>query len=148
MGHQMRYYGKPNSRKCWLICKARFLPIYSSSNQQAEALNIPPSEYSIPPLSDPSTRTKTLRGGTRGRGTYPPRGATRGRGARGGSSRSLDLRPRSILVPGVVGTEKETSVREWVIMNYADAICEVSTDDDKGMIVKFRERYEAEEVLP
>jgi hypothetical protein len=48
----------------------------------------------------------------------------------------------------VVGTEKETSVREWVIMNCADAICEVSTDDDKGMIVKFKERYEAEEVLP
>jgi hypothetical protein len=52
------------------------------------------------------------------------------------------------MVPGVIGTDKETAVREWVIMNCADAECETSTDDEKGLIIKFRERYEAEEVVP
>ena len=109
---------------------------------QAKALNIPPSEYTIPPLSD--TRTKSaFRGSYRGRGSIP-RGA-RGRGG-GGVSRSLDLRPKTIFVPGIVGTDHETSIREWVIMNCADATCEPSPEDSTGVIVKFKERYEAEEV--
>ena len=45
-----------------------------------------------------------------------------------------------------MGTESETSIREWVIMNCADAVCEAS-EDGKGLVVKFKERYEAEEVL-
>ena len=61
-------------------------------------------------------------------------------------SRSLDLRPKSILVPGIVGTDKETSLREWVIMNCADAVCDAAPDDSRGIVVKFKERYEAEEV--
>jgi hypothetical protein len=72
----------------------------------------------------------------------------RGARGRGGSSRSLDLRPKSILVPGVIGTDKETAVREWVILNCANAECETSVDDEKGLLITFRERYEAEEVVP
>jgi hypothetical protein len=109
---------------------------------QAKALNIPPSEYTIPPLSD--TRTKSsFRGSYRGRGS-----TLRGGRGRGGGSRSLDLRPKSIFVPGIVGTDRETSIREWVIMNCADATCEPSPEDTTGVIVKFKERYEAEEVPP
>ena len=109
---------------------------------KAKALNIPPSEYTIPPLSD--TRTKSSRGSYRARG-YPPRG--RGRGG-GSSSRSLDLRPKSILVPAIVGTDAETSVREWVISNCADATVDTAPEDTTALIVKFKERYEAEEVPP
>lgn len=111
---------------------------------QAKALNIPPSEYTIPTLSDTRTKT-TFRGSYRGRG-FIPRGG-RGRGG-GGASRSLDLRPKSIFVPAIVGTDHETSIREWVIMNCADATCEQSPEDSTGIIVKFKERYEAEEVRP
>jgi hypothetical protein len=109
---------------------------------QAKALNIPPSEYTIPPLSDSRAKT-TFRGSYRGRGSFPRRGRSRGGG---GVSRSLDLRPKSIFVPGIVGTDHETSIREWVIMNCADATCEPSPEDSTGIIVKFKERYEAEEV--
>ena len=113
---------------------------------KAKALNIPPSEYTLPPLSDTRTKTSsTFRGGSyRSRG-YPPR--SRGRGA-GGSSRSLDLRPKSILVPAIVGTDAETSVREWVISNCADAVVETAPEDATALVVRFKERYEAEEVNP
>ena len=107
-------------------------------------MNIPPSEYALnAPLSD--TRTKsTFRGGApyRGRGSF----RARGRGRRPTLSRSLDLRAKAVIVQGILGTESETSVREWVIMNCADAVCEVS-EDGKELVVKFKERYEAEEVL-
>lgn len=110
-------------------------------------MNIPPSEYTLPPLSD--TRTKTTFRGDSYRGRiYNPRGRG-GNRPRGSSSRSLDLRPKSIYVPGILGTDSETSIREWVIMNCADAIC---TPEDSaeaaggGIVVKFKERYEAEEV--
>jgi hypothetical protein len=105
-------------------------------------LNIPPSEYSIPPLSDTRTRPG-FRGGYRGRPHFARGG--RGRG-RGGSSRSLDLRPKSIFVPSIAGTDKETSIREWLIVNSGDAACETSPEDPTGIVVKFKERYEAEEV--
>ena len=109
-------------------------------NHQAKAMNIPPSEYNIPPLSDIRTKPN-FRGAYRGRGVHHyPRGRGRGGAA---SSRSLDLRPKSIFV---AGTTHETSIREWVIMNCADATCESSSEDPKGVIVKFKERYEAEEV--
>jgi len=112
---------------------------------QAKALNIPPSEYTLPALSSPLPRTKTFRGGYRGR-PYQERGG-RGRGRGGTSSRSLDLRPRSILVPGIIGTEKETAIREWLVVNSGEAVCEtLDGDTGKGMVVKFKERYEAEEV--
>lgn len=105
-------------------------------------MNIPPSEYTAPPLSDTWTKP-TFRGSYRGR-PYFPRGG-RGRG-RGGSSRSLDLRPKSVLVSSIAGTDKETSFREWLIVNSGDAVCENAPEDPTGIIVKFKERYEAEEV--
>jgi len=116
-------------------------------------LNIPPSEYGLPPLSDTKV---SFRGGFRGRARgFPPRGRPRG-GPGGGPSRSLDLRPKSIYIPKIIGTPTETSIREYVISNYADATVETTVEDEKGripednalgMIVKFKERYEAEEVL-
>ena len=119
-------------------------------------MNIPPSEYSLPPLSDTHTKA-SLRGGYRGRGRgrgFHPRGRPRGASG-GGFSRSLDLRPKSIYIPKIIGTPTETSIREYIISNYADATVETTIEDEKGripedhslgMIVKFKERYEAEEV--
>jgi hypothetical protein len=95
------------------------------------------------PLTDKRTNT-TYRGSYRGRASYVPRG--RGRGGRGGSSRSLDLRPKSILVPGIVGTDNESAIREWIVMNASDAICESPAEDSSSMIIKFKERYQAEDV--
>lgn len=121
--------------------KAHLQKMLSDLQNQANALNTPPSEYTLPPLSD-STRTKS-RGSYRGRGAYPTRG--RGRG-RGGMTRSLDLRPKAILVSEIMGSEKETAIREWLIMNCADAVCDVAEEDERSLVIKFRERYEAEEV--
>jgi hypothetical protein len=91
----------------------------------------------MPPLSD--TRTKT---------TYRPYRArpyrARGRGFFGGASRSLDLRPKGVVVPVVNGGKEESRVREIVMMNFGDAV--VSTEEEGGMLVAFKERYEAEEV--
>ena len=40
-------------------------------------------------------------------------------------------------------------IREWVIMNCGDGTgVEVTGEDGKGLVVAFRERYEAEEVSP
>ena len=40
-------------------------------------------------------------------------------------------------------------IREWVIMNCGDGTgVEVAGEDGKGLVVAFRERYEAEEVSP
>jgi len=108
---------------------------------KASALNIPRSEYELPPLSDSTTRA-TYRGSYRGRG----RGFMRGSRGRGGSSRSLDLRPKAILVSDIQETDKETAIREWLVMNCPTATFEL--DNSKGLIVKFRERYEAEGVCP
>lgn len=33
-------------------------------------------------------------------------------------------------------------------MNCTNAECETSVDDEKGLLITFRERYEAEEVVP
>jgi len=50
-------------------------------------------------------------------------------------------------VPGIIGTEKETAIREWLVVNSGEAVCEsLDGDNGKGMVVKFKERYEAEEV--
>jgi len=136
--------------------KAHLQKMLTDLKNQAKALNIPASEYTLPPLSDPRTKS-TFRGSTyRGRARALPRGGR----VRGSSSRSLDLRPKSILVPNIIGTSSETAIREWVIMNCADAIVETTvattttvTDvgstnvGGAGIIVKFKERYEAEEFL-
>ena len=104
-------------------------------------MNIPPSEYTLPdrPLSD-SHHRGSYRGSLRGRG----RGSMRPNRGRGGSSRSLDLRPKSVLVADIQETDKETAIREWLVMNCPTASFE--HDNSKGLIIKFRERYEAEGV--
>ena len=141
---------KHTFKKCSQNSKTRYCPPLplpkAFLTSQAKALNIPPSEYTLPALSSSLPRTKTFRGGGyRGR-PYQERGG-RGRGRGGTSSRSLDLRPRSILVPGIIGTEKETAIREWLVVNSGEAVCEsLDGDNGKGMVVKFKERYEAEEV--
>lgn len=61
-------------------------------------------------------------------------------------SRSLDLRPKSIHVAGILGTKHETPIREWLIMNCSHAIVETAPKD--SLIINFKERYEAEEVAP
>jgi hypothetical protein len=48
-----------------------------------------------------------------------------------------------VLVPAVSGGKEESRVREIVMMNFGDAV--VSTEGG-GMLVAFKERYEAEEV--
>ena len=119
-------------------------PYQNLSHQQANKLNIPPSEYTMPPLSDTRTKSTYSRGGYRGRGNYASRALPRGRG-RGGFSRSLDLRPKSIQISEIHGTDNETSVREWLIMNSADATTETGAND--SLIITFKERFEAEEVI-
>jgi hypothetical protein len=47
-------------------------------------------------------------------------------------------------VPDIQETDKETAIREWLVMNCPSATFE--PDNSKGLIVKFRERYEAEGV--
>lgn len=47
-------------------------------------------------------------------------------------------------MPDIQETDKETAIREWLVMNCPSATFE--PDNSKGLIVKFRERYEAEGV--
>jgi len=99
---------------------------------QANALNIPPSEYT---LSD-NRGKPTFRGHSYRSRSFRPR-------ARGSSSRSLDLRPKAIQISNVLRTSHETDVREHLIMNYSNAITEPTHD---SLIITFKERYEAEDV--
>jgi hypothetical protein len=117
--------------------KEHLQKMLSELQSQANALNIPPSEYAP---SESGSHAPSFRGGYRG--------SFRGRGfhprARGASSRSLDLRPKSIQITNVApGSGQETSVQEHLLMNYSTPVTE---HVDGTVVITFKERYEAEDV--